>query len=148
MAIDVVTNTAFSMHSLNRQYAVATTEVEKSIVLAAGQAIIAVSEGTEGQYTGMPLVWLAGLIFSAVMLGSKDISKTTAWVAVLGLGLLMGKYSIRWVYFLDWKSIREISRKMKHGRALIRKAITHAEPSGYRFSMPRPALVLGLYKKE
>jgi hypothetical protein len=89
MAVYLATNTAFSMLSLSHQYAAATTEAEKSIVLAAGQAMLAVSEGTGGQYTGMSLAWLAGLIISAVMLRSKDFSKATAWVGILGLGLLL-----------------------------------------------------------
>jgi hypothetical protein len=89
MAVYLATNTAFSMLSLSYQYAAATTEAEKSIALAAGQAILAVSEGTGGQYTGMPLAWLAGLIISVVMLRSKAFSKATAWVGILGLGLLL-----------------------------------------------------------
>ena len=89
MAVYLATNTAFSMLSLSHQYAAATTEAQKSVVLAAGQAMLAVSEGTGGQYTGMPLAWLAGLIFSAVMLRSKAFSKATAWVGILGLGLLV-----------------------------------------------------------
>jgi hypothetical protein len=89
VAVYLATNTAFSMLSLSHQYTAATTEAEKSIVLAAGQAILAVSEGTGGQYAGMPLVWLAGLIISAVMLRSKAFSKATAWVGIIGLGLLL-----------------------------------------------------------
>jgi len=89
IAVYLATNTAFSMLSLSHQYAAATTEAEKSIVLAAGQAMLAVSEGTGGQYAGMPLAWLAGLIFSVVMLRNKAFSKATAWVGILGLGLLV-----------------------------------------------------------
>ncbi len=89
MAVYLATNTAFSMLSLSDQYAAATAEAEQSIVLAAGRAMIAISEGTGGQYTGMSLVWLAGLILSVVMLRSKDFSKATAWVGIVGLGLLV-----------------------------------------------------------
>jgi fumarate reductase subunit D len=89
MAVFLATNTAFSMLSLSQEYAAATTEAEKSILLAAGQAILAVSRGTGSLYTGMPLVWLAGLIFSAVMLRSKAFSNATAWVGILGFGLLI-----------------------------------------------------------
>jgi hypothetical protein len=89
MAVYLSTNTAFSMLSLSHKYAAAATEAEKTIILAAGQAMIAVSEGTGGQYTGMPLAWLAGLIFSVVMLRSKAFSKASAWVGILGLGLLV-----------------------------------------------------------
>jgi len=89
MAVYLATNTAFSMLSLSHQYASVTTETEKSIVLAAGQAMIAISEGTGGQFTGMPLAWLAGLILSLVMLQSKVFSKAAAWVGILGLGFLL-----------------------------------------------------------
>jgi hypothetical protein len=89
MAVYLATNTAFSMLSLSQEYAAATTEAEKSILLAAGQAMLAVSRGTGGQYTGMALAWLAGLILSVVMLRSKVFRKVTAWVGILGLGLLV-----------------------------------------------------------
>jgi hypothetical protein len=89
MAVYLATNTAFSMLSLSQEYAAATIEAEKSILLAAGQAMLAVSRGTGGRYTGMPLAWLAGLILSVIMLRSRAFSKATAWVGILGLGLLV-----------------------------------------------------------
>jgi hypothetical protein len=89
MAVYLATNTAFSMLSLSHKYAAAATEAERSAVLAAGQAMLAVSEGTGGQYAGMPLAWLAGLVLSIVMLRSKDFGKATAWAGILGLGLLV-----------------------------------------------------------
>ena len=89
MAVYLATNTAFSMLSLSHKYAAAVTEAEKLITLAAGQALISVSEGTGGQYTGMPMVWLAGLILSIIMLRNQAFSKATAWVGILGLGLLV-----------------------------------------------------------
>jgi transposase len=55
--------------------------------------------------------------------------------------------AIRRAYFLEGKSIREISRQLKHGRALVRKAITHAKPPGYHLSKPRSKPVLGPYQK-
>jgi hypothetical protein len=88
IAVFLATNTAFSMLSLSQEYAVATTEAEKSILLGAGQARLAVSKGT-GLYTGMELVWFAGVIFSVIMLRSEAFSKATAWVGILGLGLLV-----------------------------------------------------------
>lgn len=91
MAVYLATNTAFSMLSLSQEFAAATIETEKSILLAAGQAMLAVSKGTGGLYTGMPLGWLAGLILSVVMLRSKAFNKATAWVGIL---------------FLHWKAMR------------------------------------------
>ncbi len=86
-AVYLATNTAFSMLMLSRQYAAAGTEVEQIIARAAGQAILAINEGT-GAYTGMPLVWLGGLILSILMLKSKTFGKAAAWVGIVGLGLL------------------------------------------------------------
>jgi hypothetical protein len=88
MAIFLATNTAFSMLSLSQEYTAAGTEAEKAILLAAGQSMLAVTRGT-GLYTGMQLVWLCGLILSIVMLRSEAFSKATAWVGILGLGLLV-----------------------------------------------------------
>ena len=36
----------------------------------------------------LPLIPLAGLIFSTAMLRSKTFSKVTAWAGIVGLGLL------------------------------------------------------------
>jgi fumarate reductase subunit D len=88
MAVYLATNIAFSMLSLSQEYAAAATETERSLLLAAGQAMLAVSRGT-GLYTGMALAWLAALILSVVMLRSKAFGKATAWVGILGWGLLV-----------------------------------------------------------
>ena len=53
---------------------------------------------------------------------------------------------IRRAYFLNGQSIREISRDLHHGRTLVRKAISQAEPPGYQLAQPREAPVLALYK--
>lgn len=89
MAVFLATNTAFSMLSLSQEYTGAATEAEKSILLAAGQSMLTVTRGTGGLYTGMQLVWLCGLILSVVMLRSDDFRKATAWVGILGFGLLV-----------------------------------------------------------
>lgn len=54
--------------------------------------------------------------------------------------------AIRRAFYLEGMSIREISRKMRHGRAVIRKAIAQAEPEGYTLSQPREAPVLDPFK--
>jgi hypothetical protein len=89
MAVFLATNTAFSMLSLSQEYASAATEAQKSILMAAGQSMLAVTRGSGSLYTGMQLVWLSGFILSIVMLKSEAFSKVTAWVGILGLGLLV-----------------------------------------------------------
>jgi transposase len=54
--------------------------------------------------------------------------------------------AIRRAYFLEGKSIREISRGLHHSRRLVRKAIANAEPEGYKLSQPREAPVIAPYK--
>lgn len=53
---------------------------------------------------------------------------------------------IRRAYFLEGLSIREIARRYHHGRPVIRKALAHPEPAGYRLEKPRPAPVLDPFK--
>ncbi len=84
MAAFLATNTAWAMLYLSREYAAATTEAQRSSLLSAGQAMVAVTEGARM----LPLIPLAGLILSIVMLRSKTFGKVTAWVGIVGLGLL------------------------------------------------------------
>lgn len=46
---------------------------------------------------------------------------------------------IRKAYYVEGLSIREISRQLHHGRKLVRKALDHAVPAGYRLKEARPA---------
>ncbi len=92
IAIYFASNQAFSMLSLSDQYAAATTDAQRSMLLAAGQALLAISNtGVFGQ-TAMSflLVTLAGLIISAVMLRSGIFSKATAYVGILANGFGLG----------------------------------------------------------
>lgn len=79
----------FSMLYLSDQYAAATTVVERSAFLAAGQALLANYNGTAlGMY--FVLTGLADLIIAVVMVRSGRFSKVTAYVGiVLGAMLLL-----------------------------------------------------------
>lgn len=55
---------------------------------------------------------------------------------------------IRKAYYLEGMSIREISKRLHHGRVLIRKALDQAEPAKYRTRVPRAAPVLAPYKSK
>lgn len=54
--------------------------------------------------------------------------------------------SIRKAYYLEGLSIRAISKRLHHSRRLIRKALDHAQPEGYRLKQARPATVLAPYQ--
>lgn len=77
----------FSMLSLSEQYAVATTETQRSMFLAAGQTMLTIYNGT-----AFDLSYVLGgvfiLIISAVMLHRNTFSKATANVGIL-MGILM-----------------------------------------------------------
>jgi len=82
----LATNIAFSMLSLSNQYATATTDTQRSMLLAAGQAMLATSQGT-GFNMAFVLGSVAGLVVSVVMLKSKAFNKPTAIVGIIGNAL-------------------------------------------------------------
>ncbi len=78
---------AFEMLSLSNQYATATTEAERSISLAAGQAMLVTWQGTAFDVSYV-LNGLALLIVSAVMLRSRHLFSKTTGYAGLSAGVL------------------------------------------------------------
>ena len=57
------------------------------------------------------------------------------------------KERIRRAYYVENKSVRQISRELKYARQTVRKAVRSAEPERYKMKQPRPAPVLGPYKE-
>ena len=92
IAVYLASNLAFSILSLSDQYAVATTDAQRSMLLAAGQALLAIHDpnvlgpGAMGFF----LVTVAGLIISAVMLRSGVFGKITAYTGILANAFGMG----------------------------------------------------------
>ena len=78
---------AFEMLTLSNQYATATTEVERSTFLAAGQAMLATWQGTAFDVSYI-LSALAILTVSAVMLRSHHLFSKTTGYAGLSAGVL------------------------------------------------------------
>jgi hypothetical protein len=78
---------AFEMLTLSNQYATATTEAERSIFLAAGQAMLATWQGTAFDVSYV-LSALAILTVSAVMLRSHHLFSKTTGYAGLSAGVL------------------------------------------------------------
>jgi hypothetical protein len=76
------TNTSLSMLTLSSQYAAATTETQKTLLLAAGQTLLTINQGT-GAYLSLLLLAVAGLIISFVMLQSKIFNKIAAYTGIL-----------------------------------------------------------------
>jgi hypothetical protein len=81
-----VSNQAFGLLYLNRQYAAATTEAQRAGFEAAGEALLAVNAHGTGTYLSLFLVLLAGLMISIVMLRSNIFNKVTAITGILANG--------------------------------------------------------------
>jgi hypothetical protein len=90
VAVFFATNRAFPMLSLSSQYASAATDAQRSMIAAAGQAMLAVGQShTPGTFIGFFLSEVAGITISVVMLQSKVFSKAAAYTGILGFGLLL-----------------------------------------------------------
>ncbi len=87
IAVYLASNQALAMLSLGDQYAAATTDAQRSLLIAAGQATLAIHHNAtyagSGIYLSFFLVSVAGLIISAVMLRSEVFSKLTAYAGLL-----------------------------------------------------------------
>jgi len=92
IAVYFASNTAFWMVSLSDQYAAATTDAQRSFLLAAGQgALVGLAQGSStGLYVAETFSALAGLIISVVMLRSKVFGTVTAVVGIVGNVLELG----------------------------------------------------------
>ncbi|MHB1132870.1 MAG: hypothetical protein ACYC4L_10835 [Chloroflexota bacterium] len=92
IAVYFASNPAFEMLSLSESYAAATTDLQRSMYLAAGEAVLASFQGTAFKVSYL-LATAAGVIIAFVILRSKVLSRTTGYVrllaSVLGLGLFV-----------------------------------------------------------
>lgn len=87
--IFITNNTALPMLALSSKYAAATTEAQKTLLAAAGEAMLARgAHGTPGVFLGFLLPIVASFIMSMVMLKGKIFNKTTAYLGILGSILL------------------------------------------------------------
>jgi hypothetical protein len=94
IAIFFATNNPFSMLSLSSKHAAATTDVERSTLLAAGEAVLANTNqrAIGGFNIGLFLVSVAGLIVSFVMLKAISFRRLTAYIGILAFGLSLADY--------------------------------------------------------
>lgn len=108
IAIYLASITTFSMLSLSNKYAVASTADERSQLLSAGQALLAMYPNTVFNI-GLFLWAVGGIIISAVMLRSGFFSKWIAYVGILanvvglpGGSLGIALFSINGLLLLIW----------------------------------------------
>jgi hypothetical protein len=93
IAVYLASNTAFSMLSLSDQYAAATTDAQRTMLLAAGQAMLAMNRFSSpgahpgaGGYVSLLLIAVAGMMTSTVMLRSGVFRRAIAYVGMLASG--------------------------------------------------------------
>jgi hypothetical protein len=82
---------AFEMLSISNQYAAATTDAQRSVLLAAGEGMLAVFNGT-AFYVSYVLGSITGLVVSFVMIRSKIFSKATAYARIVSSILDFGLF--------------------------------------------------------
>lgn len=94
IVVYMASNTAFSMLSLSNQYTAANGESQRAALLAAGQAMLALSRFSSsgaqpgsGGYVSLFLIAATGLIFSVMLLQRKTFSKSTAYCGILANAL-------------------------------------------------------------
>ena len=94
VGIFLATNNPVSMLSLSDQYAAATTDAQRTTLLAAGQAVLTnTGQRVVGGFNvGLFLVSVAGLIVSSVMLRSSLFSRTAACAGILAWTLSLADY--------------------------------------------------------
>jgi hypothetical protein len=98
-AIYLSNNAAFPMWALSAKYSAATTEAQRSLLAAAGEAILARGEDfTPGSFTGFLFAELATFVISFVMLRGGIFSKRTAYAGILG-GIFLTVFTI-WTTFI------------------------------------------------
>jgi hypothetical protein len=87
--IYIANNTALPMLSLSGQFGSATTESQKSLLVAAGQALLAHEDLTAGSFMGFFFAEVAQIVMGLVMLRSTIFGRRIALSGLLGSGSLL-----------------------------------------------------------
>ena len=89
MAIYISNSAAIPMLVLSGKYAAATTDVQRALLAAAGEAVLACGEDfTPGSFIGLILGGIAAIMVSFVMLRGGIFGKATAWTGIIGFTFL------------------------------------------------------------
>jgi len=91
IAAYLASNPAFEMLSLSDRYAAATTDAQRAMYLAAGQAMLATFEGT-AFHASYVLASVAGIMIGAVMLHSDVFNRVSAYALIVGDVIGLGLY--------------------------------------------------------
>jgi hypothetical protein len=90
LAVFYATNRAFPMLDLSAQYAAATSQAERTMLEAAGQAMLSVGQShTPGTFLAFFFSEIAGILMAVVMLRGKLLAPAAAIAGVIGHGFLL-----------------------------------------------------------
>jgi len=97
VTVYVASNTSLSMLSLSDQYVAATTDAQRTRLLAAGEALLAMSRFTNpsaapgtGGYVSLLFIAIASMMASRAMLRSGAFNRATGYVGLLAGALDVG----------------------------------------------------------
>jgi len=89
IGVYLASNTTFSLLSLSDQYSAARAPAQKAQLLAAGQALFSIYNGT-GPFAAYFLYAVSGILVSIVMLQSAGFSRPLAIAGIIGNALELG----------------------------------------------------------
>jgi hypothetical protein len=90
VAVFFATNRAFPMLDLSAQYAAATSQAERAMLEAAGQAMLSVGQShTPGTFLAFSFSEIAGILMAVVLLRGKLFSPAAALLGMIGYGFLL-----------------------------------------------------------
>jgi hypothetical protein len=137
VAIYFSSNPAFEMLSLSERYAAATTDAQRAMFLAAGEATLVTFQGTAFKVSYL-LESLVGVLIAGVILHSSVFNSATGYArllaSVLGLGLFMPGIGVALALFsviFEWIWYVLLARRffqLRHGFA-IEAVSTRAVPT-------------------
>jgi len=88
-AIYISTNAAVPLLVLSNKYALATTDLQKTILIAAGESILARGEDfTPGSFISLLLGSMSAISISIVMLQGGIFGRRNAWIGIIGFTCL------------------------------------------------------------
>jgi len=89
MSMYISNNAAIPLLVLSNKYSVAGTEMQRTILIAAGEAVLSHGEDfTAGAFIPLFLSGLAALCISVVMLRGGIFGKVNAWIGIVGFTFL------------------------------------------------------------
>lgn len=98
-AVYISNNAAIPMNVLSSKYMAASTDAQRALIAAAGEAIVAKgADFTPGSFTGFFFTEISGMAFSLIMLKGRVFSRSAAYFGMVGF-LFLTVFTI-WLTFI------------------------------------------------